>query len=295
LENLVFANAYLNLIINLKEEGVATVNDEPITLDEYKQEYNNITQQLRNRFGDQLNDDLLKMFKVRQQAMDSLVDRKVILEEARKLNIEVSDKELGASIAKISVFQKNGIFDGQLYRTVLTRNRMNPEMFELLQRNSLLQEKLSSIILSSAKVSDELVKQWFDWENSSVSINYALFDPNLYKDVNPTEDEIKAYYEKNKANYKTEPELRVDYLHFDPVHFKNAVEITSVQISEYFDENSEKFSKPATVKARHILLKNPPVGAGKKADKDAVEKVRLRALEIVKEAKDGKDFAELAL
>ena len=288
---LVFVFLGMGSLNSDKNNIVATVNDEPITIDEYKQEYNNIVQRLRNQFGSQLNDELLKMFQVRKQALNTLIDKKVVLEEARKLGIKVSDQELGASIANIKVFQKNGIFDGRLYRTILTRNRMNPEMFELLQRNSLLQGKLSDIVMGSAKVSQAQAEEWFAWENSSVSIKYALFSSDLYSNLTPSKEEVKTFYEKNKNSYKTEPELQVKFLRFNPIHFKDSVEITETMVSEYFNEKSDQFRKPATVEARHILLKVAP---SKEVDKDSDDKIKKHALEIAEKAKKGEDFAELA-
>ncbi len=52
-----------------RNNSVATVNDVPITVDEYQQAYQTLVEQMRNRFQDNLTEDLLKALNVRQQAL----------------------------------------------------------------------------------------------------------------------------------------------------------------------------------------------------------------------------------
>ena len=50
-----------------KATRVALVNGETITLEEYKQTYSNLIEQLRLQFGNQLNDELIAMFQIKKQ------------------------------------------------------------------------------------------------------------------------------------------------------------------------------------------------------------------------------------
>ena len=52
--------------------GVATVNGEVIQADTYREAYNTLLEQVRQRFGSSLNDDLLKALNLRKQALDRL-------------------------------------------------------------------------------------------------------------------------------------------------------------------------------------------------------------------------------
>ena len=68
---------------------VGSVNGEPITIDEYKQSYQSLIDQLQQTFGNSLNDETIKMLKVDRQAIDRLVDQKLLLQEAKKLDMLV--------------------------------------------------------------------------------------------------------------------------------------------------------------------------------------------------------------
>jgi peptidyl-prolyl cis-trans isomerase D len=268
---------------------VALVNGDQITLDEYRETYNNLIEQLRERFGNNLNEDMIKMLQVKKQALDQLIDKKLLVQEARRFKFRVSDKELADSIMKIGAFQRGGVFDKRLYQNVLGRLRMTPEEFEIAQRDAMLIERVKVLITSSAKVSDQEVREWFNWSNALVNIDFVRFDPDKYKDIKASIQEIKAFFEKNKENYKTDAMVKVRYLSFDPDAYGSKVSISDEELQDYFDENREEFNTPKTVEARHILLK-----VDQNAGPEDVEKARKRALDILKMAREGKGFPELA-
>ena len=272
-----------------KKNIVALVNDEPIMIDEFRETYNNILEQLRQRFGSNLNDDMIKMLQIKEQALDQLIDQRLLLLEARKLNFRVTDGEIADVIMNMKAFQKAEVFDGDVYRSVLNRYRLSPEKFETLQKEWLLIEKLKSFITGSLKVSENEAMQRFNWNNASVNIDYALFEPDNYKDINPTREEIKTFFDKHKESYKTKTEIKARYIHFDPDAFKSKVIITDDELSDYYQANTKEFVKPKTVEARHILIK-----VEQNADIESVEKAKKKTLDVLKLAKEGKDFAKLA-
>ena len=91
-----------------RKSRVAVVNGEIITLEEFREAYNNIIEQLRQRLGNNLNDDMIKMLNVERQAVDMLIDKKLMLQEAAELNLRVTNDELADSIRQIKAFQIDG-------------------------------------------------------------------------------------------------------------------------------------------------------------------------------------------
>ena len=268
---------------------VALVNGDQITLDEYTEAYNNLIEQLRRRFGNNLDEDMLKQLQVKRQALNQLIDNKLLVQESKRLKFRVSKKELADAISNFTAFQKAGMFDSRLYRDILDRLRMTPEAFEEAQKNAMMIDKLKTLITSSAKISDQEALEWYNWVNASVNIDYVFFDPNRYQDIHPSDEELKTFFENHKENYKTDAMIKVRYLNFNPDAFRSKVALSDEEVREYYDENLETFKIPKTVEARHILLR-----VNQDADPETVKKTKDRALDILKLAKEGKDFAELA-
>ena len=56
-----------------RDAEVANVNGQSILYDDYNRVYNNLIVQMRQNFGDSLNEDMIKMLGLKQQAIDRLI------------------------------------------------------------------------------------------------------------------------------------------------------------------------------------------------------------------------------
>ena len=278
--------------VNIRDKAkgtIASVNGEPITLDEYNRTYDNLKEQVRKRFGNRLNDEMIANLGLRKQALNQLVEKKLMLMEAKRLNFRVTDEELETAIRSIEAFQTDGVFDTRRYNSILNSNRLTPEGFEVEQKEAMLTGKLRSFITENVKVSAQEAREYYEYQDASVDIDFVLFSTERYKNIKSTDDEIKSYFEKNKETYKTKVRLKVRYLHFNPDSFKSEVKIDNDELLDYYETNRNEFYTPKTVEASHILIK-----AAKDADAQTVEKTKKRAIEIMEMAREGKDFADLA-
>lgn len=274
---------------NRKSNVIASVNGEAVSLEEYRSTYNNLLEQMRQRFGNNLNEEVLKMLQLDQQALDQLIEQRLLMQEVARLNFRVTDEEVVRAIQNISSFQTNGVFDRRLYTTVLNYNRMTPEGFEAAQKERLLIEKLRTYLFSNFQVSENEVREYYDWKNVTVSIEYVLFDPKTYQEIVLTDEALETYFNDHKESYKTDPLLRVKYLHFDPQVYKTEVQVSAEDIETYYFDNKEKFATPKTVEARHILFK-----VDAEAPKEEVDAAKAKAEDVLGRIKKGEDFASMA-
>jgi peptidyl-prolyl cis-trans isomerase D len=270
---------------------VGVVNGEAITLDEYRQAYNNLLERYRQQYGGQLNDEFIEMLQLREQALDSLVNQKLMELEAKRLDFRVPDQELAEYIRSIEAFHSEGVFDSGRYREILGRIRMTPEQFEQQQRMSLLIQKLREFIIGNVKVSDDEAMEFFKWFNTSVKIKYTMFDPDKYEIAAPDSEVLKAYFEENKEAFEFKPMRKVRYVHLTPEDYTNKVVLSDQEIQEYYDSNLDKgeFTTEETVEARHILIM-----VENDAEEEIWEEKKEQILSILEKARSGEDFAELA-
>lgn len=274
---------------NRQAAVVAHVDGIPITYDEYNRAYNNLLDQLGRQLGNNLTDETIQMFRVKDQALDTIVNRRLMLAEAKRLGFRISEEELVDSIQSIPAFQRDGRFDNELYQRILNSLRMSPEGFEQDQRETIIIEKLRAFVAGNVKVSDAEARQTYAYQDTRVSIDYLLVEPEKYKDVTPTSEELNTFYEEKKENYKTEPKIKVQFVRFIPKDYMDQVDVSADEIQEYFDAHTDEFKTPKTVEARHILI-----NVANDADDVTVDAAREKILEVLKKAQAGEDFAELA-
>lgn len=272
-----------------KGNQVASVNDQDITLAEYRDAYQRMIQRLQQQFGNALNDDLIKSMNVKQYALNSLIDQKILEIEAQKLKIVVSDEELKQDLMSAKAFQKDGVFNMDLYKRVLGQNAMTPETFEAAQRNTIRNTKLQRMVINAITVSNQEARAWYSFNNTKAAINYLLIDPGTFSDVLADQDQIRAQYDDHHDLYMSEPKRKTAFLVFAPEDFKDQIKIDEASIRDFYDQNPARFITPEQVEASHILIK-----VDENADEQTVAKAKEEALSVYDKAVQSVDFAELA-
>ncbi len=273
------------------EQGtaVAHIDGEPIAYDDYLRTYNNLLDQFSRQFGDNLTPETLKMLGLKNQAVDQLINQRLLLAEANRLDLQVSQDELIQMIQQVPAFQTSGVFDATRYQRVLGNLRMTPEIFENQQRQALQVAKLQTFVGSGAQVSDIEAQEWYQWQNSQVKIDYFVVAPNEDDSIELSDEEIAAYFKENADNYKTKPQAKVRFVRFAAADFNEKVVLTDDDIAAYYETNQATFGTPKTVEARHILIR-----VDESADDETVEDGRKRLLPVLELARAGEDFGELA-
>ncbi len=274
---------------NRQANKVAEVNDEVITYTTYHQSYNRLLDQYRRVYGSALNNEMLQGLNLKEQALNQLIDQVLMAQEAERLNLQIVEKTLDEAVLKIPAFQNNGIFDEQRATFVLAQNGMTTAEFRNSLRQDMLISQLRALVTDGATISEEEAREWHAWYNAEVNLDYVVFSPERYKDIDVTEADVDKYYQQHKERYKTALQVKVSYLHFDPNAYKAGVDVSDEKISQYYADHPEAFKSEKTVEARHILFK-----LDADADAETVASQQKKAMEIYKLATSGQTFDQLA-
>ena len=95
---------------------LASVNGQKILQGEYERTFNNIVDFYRQQFRNQFSNDLIKQLDLKNQALEALIQKKILLLEAKNQNIQVSDEEVVSQIKNFPLFQDNKNFSETAYR-----------------------------------------------------------------------------------------------------------------------------------------------------------------------------------
>src|SRR5208282_4657959 len=138
------------------------------------------------------------------QAAEQLINEKALVDEAHRMGLHTSDEELREELQHGqlgSMLFPDGKFVGQEeYENFAQRNELTVPQFEALEKDYILIRKLRALVASSAFVSDAEVRDDFDRRNTKVKFEYAVISQaDMLKELHPTDQELKAFYERNKA------------------------------------------------------------------------------------------------
>ncbi len=141
-------------------------------------------------------------------------DRLILLHEAKRRRIKVSDEEVIRTIAQYPFFERNNRFDKLLYHDIL-RNvfRCKPRDFEEGVRETIAFSKLYGQQTSGVMASDEELWEEYKKRNAKVQVSYLLFSPEDFKNESSVSDEeIRKYYEEHKTVFLMPDTINVEYI-----------------------------------------------------------------------------------
>jgi peptidyl-prolyl cis-trans isomerase D len=271
-------------------QEVATVNGQPILVTAYQRQYLELVKQYQEQNRGELTEEMVKAMRLKEAALNRLIDEALIIQAGERLGLKVTDAELRQQIQSYPFFQRDGKFDEKTYFMVLSRNRLNSADFEEQERQRLLLKKIIEELGSLAKVSDAEMQEMFRLGREAVKVSYLAVTPDKFMaKQHPGEADISTYYQEHQAEFNVPSKARVSYLIFRTQDFQDKINISPAEVAGIIKEHPSEYSRPKVIRVRQILLALPP-----QADPAVRQRLSQQAQEILGKLRAGEDFAQLA-
>jgi peptidyl-prolyl cis-trans isomerase D len=273
---------------------LAEVGGQPITLGEYQRSYRQQRQRMEQMYGGRLDPEMLERFGLKEQALQALVEQKLVALEAHRLGLTVDDETLAREITNIPGFQDNGRFVGAAeVRKRLELSGMTEQEFEEAMRGSLLAQRLQTVVTDGVSVSPAEVEREYRRRNEQVKVEYVLVDATTDPvSAAPSDADATARFQAKPEAYRFPEKRVVSYVMIDPQALESQVTVTEADLTSYHREHKAEFRTPEETCASHILIKvkSAPEAKEGHAD-DEAKKLAQAALDQVR---GGADFAAVA-
>ncbi len=237
----------------------ARVNGTTVPVSEWERQYGQLYSLVRAQMGESFNRELADQLGLGRQAMEQIVDRQLVIQEARKRGLVVPRDELTRVVHEDPSFQENGVFKFEVYEDYARRAYGSPAKLESALKDQLLFRKMMAAVRETVKVPEAEVRT--AWEGDAdraalafVRIPVAGAEAEVAK---PTDAEVKAF-----------------------------ADASADRIQKTYDDEKARWDQKRKVRVRHVLAKVAPGGddaAARKKIEDAKARVQ-----------KGEDFAKVA-
>jgi peptidyl-prolyl cis-trans isomerase D len=274
----------------MRVHPVATVNGSRILGSEIDTESEQIKRTLSQIYGPNAQ-QLMHNINLRQEALNQIVEQRLIADEARHLGIRVSDESLADSIAADPKFQQGGIFDPHLYEEILQNNNLLPSDYETSMRVALMRDALRQMVDQGVQVSDADARHAYNLRDEKIKLAYLQIPyTEFMAKISPTPKQVEDYYNSHKDEFSEPERIKVEYIRYDLAILGAKVNPSDKEIEDFYQSNLKKlYTHPEEVHASHILIEVP---SG--ATPQQTEKAKAKAEDILKQLRKGADFTKLA-
>lgn len=218
-----------------KAGNVAKVGSIEIPQTKLNTVYSELYGRVNERMQGQLDDKKAKEMGLVQQAFAQVNTQAKLLNFAKDAGIIVSDAEIAKTLESIRAFQKDGLFNKEIYKGFLNARRMKAKEFEAQLREELTITKTLALLNVEA----------LPLETESISSAMNVADKIKYKvltasDVSVTVDEekLKAFWEGMKDHFMTPKMYALAVLWTESAD----TEVTEEELKAFYDTNSFNYS-----------------------------------------------------
>jgi peptidyl-prolyl cis-trans isomerase D len=265
------------------------VDGREVSYGEFERAYRQTEDTYRRLYGEQFSTETARQLGLPMQVLNGLIADRLLLDEAERMGLEVSDEELQREILAFPAFQReDGSFvGGEEYQRILRQSGMSSSGFEDLMRTELLTEKVRAVLAENIFVPEGEVERTYRRQVEQARIRFVRLPwSEIDADIEIDEEELAAFFDDHRDDYRIPERRAVEYLLVDRREIQTSLTVDDAEVRAYYDDNTNEFNREEQVRARHILLSVGP-------DRTAAE-ARAELEDARQKLADGADFAELA-
>ncbi len=209
--------------------SAAEVNGELISIKDFQEEETRLGQYYSQLFGGQFDGEMQKAM-LRGEVMNSLVNKSVAAQAAEKEGILATDAEVRHMIVEeLPYFKKDGVFQSDTYKAILSANRLSPGEFEAKLRKDIKNQRSRQLFETSFTLTELQKNVERELKSSKINLEFITLSAADF----------------NKANTVSNEDLT-----------KNLADAAfAKKVEETFKSNESTYETKDQVKASHILIK----------------------------------------
>jgi|EndMetStandDraft_8_1072994.scaffolds.fasta_scaffold13445_3 peptidyl-prolyl cis-trans isomerase D len=231
---------------------VAKIGRTEITIEQFRNLYNDRLQQYSRRLGRPITPDQARALGLDRLVIGQLITEVVLDERARALGLALSDAEVAKQITNDPAFRgPNGQFDRLRFEQTIRAAGYTEGRFVAEQRRQLLRRELAGTIAAGLSAPKALVEAANRYQNEQRSIEYVLLDRAQAGDIPPpTPDVLAKYFEERKILFRAPEYRKLVIVSLIPGEQARWIEISDADLKRAYEERKARYT---TAERRHIL------------------------------------------
>ncbi len=274
-----------------RSDGVASVGGQTVTEQEFALALQERQNELQRMAGGRMDPALLDSAELRFAVLDGIVRQRLLINQAVRGGLLVSDQQLQQLISEQTAFQEDGKFSHVRYEELLRRQNLTPLGFENSLRRDLMVERVSTAYRATAIVPNAVVERLLRINSQQREVSQSVLAPqNFVAQVKLEAGAAKQYYDARPNEFQLPDQARIDYLVLTLDAIAAQIEVSADEVKQFYEQNLKQYAKGDERQASHIL-----VAVDAKASAEQKQAARAKAGQLLQQARqDPAAFAALA-
>ncbi|ODT12306.1 MAG: hypothetical protein ABS35_40615 [Kaistia sp. SCN 65-12] len=232
--------------------SVARVGNTDISSVNFDRAYRRELQAMSQRVGQQITPDQARMLGIPNQVLGRLVTEAALDDQANNLHIGVSKDMLIREIAEDPAFKgPGGTFDRNYFVSLLRNNGMSEDAYVVERRAQEKRQQIAESISGGATAPDAFAKALHQYQTEQRDIRYIVLPTSIVGEIAaPNADELTAYYNDNKADWRAPESRTISFVKVGPEEVARPEDVSDEDAQKAYDADKARFTTPET---RHVF------------------------------------------
>ena len=234
---------------------VAEVDGQAISEQEFGEQLKQQQDRMRALLGANFNAAMFDTPEMRARILDSMIAQRLLLKQAVRGNLAITDEQLREVIASTPAFQEGNRFARARYEETLRREGYTPAMFEASLRRDLILQQYTSAMADSGIASKTASKQIAASRAEQRDVSeYMISAATFASKVKIEPQAVQAHYDANRSQFLVPEQIRVEYVVFSSEAMQAFESIGEDEIKSWYESHIDQYQEKEQRQASHILI-----------------------------------------
>lgn len=234
---------------------VAKIGRTEITVDQFRQIYNDRLQALGRQFGRPITPDQARAAGLDQQILTQLIAESALDERARQLRLGISDADIARQITEEPAFRgPGGKFDQQKFTYLIRQAGYTEQRYVSEQRRLAGRRQIAGAIGGTVNPPKTAADALNRFEHEERSIEYAVLDRSRAGDIPPPSPEtLASYFAERKVLFRAPEYRKIVVLTVSPEEIARTMEVSDADAKSAYEQRRARYSTPEKRQVHQIV------------------------------------------
>lgn len=238
--------------------SVARIGGTEISIEQFRQHYNERLQQLGRQLGRPITLDQARNMGLDQQLVGQLIGEATLDERAKALRLSISDQEMARRITtNPDLLGPSGQFDRTRFEFMLRQNQLTEQRFLAEERRLALRRQLAGTVLSGSQLPKAALEAAERYQNEQRAIEYVLLERAQAGDIAaPTPEALAKYFEERKTLFRAPEYRKIVVLPLLPGEQAMWTQIADADVERAFEQRRARYLTPERRTLQQMVFDN---------------------------------------
>jgi peptidyl-prolyl cis-trans isomerase D len=239
--------------------AAAEVGSVKFSQEDFRRAYSERMQQLGRQIGRGITPDQARAIGLDRQVLSELLSEAALDQKVKSLGLNMSDEALARIIEKSPEFAGPGGFSHEYFLAVLRSSGTNETQYVAEQRRNRLRQELGQALVGNVAAPKVMADALRRYQSEERSVEFVTLKPDDAAGALPvpTPEQLKAYYEENKALFRAPEYRKLQVLVMTPETVAASIEMPEAELRSIYESQKDRYGTPEKREVQQIVFDKP--------------------------------------